>query len=102
MARLSKNRKHTVPHGARVPAPPLAATERIGDLARAGQHAQALELATAELAAPGASVAKRPICSTCALKATSRRAIFAAHAPTPPQCSISRGASGPPHRGRGR
>ncbi len=60
MARLSKNRKHTVPQGARVPAPPpLAATERVGDLARAGQHAQAIELATAELAAPGASVAKR-------------------------------------------
>jgi GAF domain-containing protein/CheY-like chemotaxis protein/tetratricopeptide (TPR) repeat protein len=60
MAGLPKNAKKTARSAARAAAPTASATaQRIGDLAWAGQHAEAIELATASLAKSGSSTKDR-------------------------------------------
>src|SRR5438477_6843790 len=51
----SRGKRATQPRAAR----PASTAERVSDLAWAGQHAQAIELATAALAATGLSVGSR-------------------------------------------
>ena len=60
MADSQKNRKSRTPRALKPRASdPASTAERVSDLAWAGQHAQAIELATAALATPGSSVGSR-------------------------------------------
>ena len=60
MADSQKKRKSPTPRALQPRArKPASTAQRVGDLAWAGQHAQAIELATAALAATGLSVGSR-------------------------------------------
>ncbi len=100
----AKRKEHRARRTARPRAgePASIAGRRMHDLAWAGQHAKAIELATKALSATGLDVATRgSTCSTFVPKATSRKATSRAPPRTPMRCSCSPTArSRPPSRRR--